>query len=184
MKIIPLKNIRSNTDSAAKVYTTKYSPFTVTTHNSIITITHGGVVLAQKHIHMNLDDREEEYLVALHSAYRYAAVRLMMEDPSVVQALYRHILRHVFELSNDEFLDVIDPVNSYKQVLQNIMTLTVKANDIPMRAISWAECTGEDDEETEFEIVIRHDGDIFTSNGTDYQIEMVSELTGLPILGR
>lgn len=174
MKIIAIKNVRKLTGNVKEIIMPNNSPFVVTVFDHNIAINRGDEVLAQKHIHMNLDDREKETKVALDSAYRSVAMRLMLNAPFEVDSLYRHIARTLEE-------EVV-MTTGHKDAFARIMKLTRDANDVPMTAIG--ETDFNDSTEAEFDIVIRHDGDVFTATGTEFQIEMISELTGLPILGR
>lgn len=173
---VTIKNIINFAGVIKEIILPKYSPFVVNVFEHGIRISYGDEVIAQKHIHMNLDDREAEFNVAMDTAYRQAALYLAFNDPFSLSALYRHIVRHY---TDGTVKPSVWPTD--KEYIQGIVDLTTRANDVNVCMVSDTELN--DATQKEFTLTLRHDGDIFTADGNDYQIEMANILTNLPILG-
>lgn len=177
MRFVDFKKVIDFDGVLKSIITRSYSPFSVLSFGSGVRIEYKGFVIAQRHIHMNLDDREKEYEVALDSAYRQAALWVFLNRSHEMRNLYRHVYR----TKNDE-LSEPEVFNDPTVFLHEIMQMTKLANDV----VAYIKhIPGPSTQlESEFDVVLRHDGDIFTSTGTNYQITNLSRLTELPILGQ
>ncbi|QVW28581.1 hypothetical protein pEaSNUABM8_00084 [Erwinia phage pEa_SNUABM_8] len=176
MKTAPRSVINFGT-TIVEVITPKFSPFVVTVTDRGVTINHGDTVIAQKHIHNVMDNIELNIQVALDTAYRQAMLHLAFNDRFTLQALYRHLVRVTTE-------GMVEPenINDVAGQITAIMKMTKRANDVNTVMISETEL--DNPEESQFDLVLRHDGEIFTANGSAFQIELANILTGLPVLGR
>lgn len=171
-----IKNIIDFRGLPVEVITPKYSAFVVTVFENGIRINHGDTVIAQQHIHRHLDDREAEFNVAMDSAYRKAMLWIVFNEPFSLSALYRHIVRHYTD-------GKVEPKvwNANSDYVTGIVNMTTRANDV--NVVMTGETELNDKTPMEFDLTLRHDGDVFTANGNNFHIEMVHVMTGLPILG-
>lgn len=176
MKTIETKAINFRGD-IVEIITPKYSPFVVTVKEGGVSVNFAGTIIGQKHINAFGHDEDFARQAALDTAYRQAMVWLLINERCTVQALYRHLVR-----TTSDGLVEPEMIASVADQVTAIMKLTSKANDMTMRLLSEVEL--EDATEKEFTLCLTHGGEIFTHDGTSFQIEMLNVLTGLPVLGR
>lgn len=176
MKTIETKAINFRGD-ILEIITPKFSPFTVTVKEGGVTVNFGGAIIGQKHINAFGHDEDYARQAALDSAYRQAMVWLLLNERCTVQALYRHLVR-----TTSEGLVEPEMIASVADQVTGIMKLTAKANDVTMQLLGEVELN--DATEKQFTLCLTHGGEIFTHDGTDFQIELLNVLTGLPVLGR
>lgn len=175
MKTI-IKNVIDFKGDIVEIILPPYSAFVVTVYQTGIRINYGDEVIAQQHIHSNLDDREAEVNAAMDTAYRQAMLYLAFNNPFSLSAFYRHVVRHY---TDNTVKPSVWPTD--KEYVTGILNMTTRANDVTVIAVAETELN--DATEKEFTLCLTHDGDLFTHDGTSFQIELANVLTGLPVLG-
>lgn len=141
-----------------------------------ITFYHGGAELTREIISPTNygSEREAATTVALHTAYRHAALILACKHPGTVASLYRHLYKHLHDTTGVWDSRVIAPsYPNIREYLAAIWEMTPNALELSVTV---------EDDDGEFTLILRQAGQISTAGATAERTKKVANYLGMSIL--
>lgn len=165
MKIIT-KPMAASTSEIVELVTFNYSPYTLEVRKNRVTLFSGRGIVAERGLSESSDVPR-----VIASLYRTALMVIAITDPTMVQALYRHIARSL----------ELEPVvlSSIKENVQAILALTESAISATVTVELQAEY--ESGYESVIDVTLHPSGVLSSPTGTSFQMNYLSEVYGFTV---